>query len=56
MNEELRDAFISLHSQPLLSRFRDDLVRMYPYLRFDHVPQRGGLDLDEVAKSKYFFS
>jgi DNA-directed RNA polymerase len=55
MNAELREAFVDLHSQPLLDELRDSLS-----LRSEEpvppVPEKGNLDLRLVMGSDYFFN
>ena len=55
MGKILRQEFIRLHQQPLLHQLRDSFVRNYPTIEFPPVPQKGDLDLEEVANSTYFF-
>jgi len=52
----LREAFIDLHSQPLLEDLAADFRAAHPALAFSPVPARGELDLDGVRESKYFFA
>ena len=56
MNEELRKAFIELHSKDVLEEFLHSLKIRYPKLRFKDIPEKGNFDLNKVADSQYFFS
>ena len=56
MSEILRDQFVYLHSQPLLENLRESLSARYPDIIFPEVPTKGKLDLNDVRKSRYFFS
>lgn len=55
MNKLLREAFIRLHSRPLLDELRTQLQHKYPQLSFRNHPARGDLDIQAVRDSKYFF-
>ncbi|KAL6766761.1 hypothetical protein ACKKBG_A37250 [Auxenochlorella protothecoides x Auxenochlorella symbiontica] len=56
MNSILRDAFVELHSQPLLENLLADFRASFPEVEFPELPKRGDLDLEEVRKAEYFFS
>eukprot|EP00003_Mantamonas_plastica_P007200 TRINITY_DN16020_c0_g1_i1.p1 TRINITY_DN16020_c0_g1~~TRINITY_DN16020_c0_g1_i1.p1 ORF type:complete len:167 (-),score=39.89 TRINITY_DN16020_c0_g1_i1:19-519(-) len=55
MNVILRDAFIRLHSQPLLEDLLESFKARYPHLEFPELPEVGDLDLELVRESDYFF-
>jgi DNA-directed RNA polymerase len=56
MNASLRRQFVALYSQPLLEQLRTDLKSRFPRVNFPELPARGQLVLEDVVKSKYFFS
>lgn len=57
MSEILRDSFVELYKRPLLEELRDHWLTEDPSLNLPPVPKIGkGFDLEEVKKSKYFFS
>ena len=58
MNEVIRDTFVELHSEPLMTTLYEELRETYPEAA-DEIPKPpplGELDLNEVKKSRYFFS
>ena len=55
MNVMLRDAFVKLHSEPLLEELRSQLKAKFPHLNFKPIPIRGPLDIFKVKESTYFF-
>jgi DNA-directed RNA polymerase len=55
MNSIIREEFIKLHSQPLLETLLDALKKLHPGLKFPPVPKQGGLKLERVRDSPYFF-
>lgn len=55
MNAALRDVFVDLYEQPLLEQLKSTWELRYPDIEFPDLPERGGLDLNEIKKSKYFF-
>jgi DNA-directed RNA polymerase, mitochondrial len=67
MNEQLRLAFIELHSQPILENLRSELIERYRGyivkkergprpIYFPPIPVKGPLDISRVKESLYFFS
>ena len=56
LNEMLRDAFVELHSRPLLEDLLAQLRAAHPDISFPPLPARGELDLEKVRQSTYFFS
>lgn len=56
MNEVLREEFVKLHSRELLREVREGFVMRHPHIKFEEVPERGSLQLEEVLDSPYFFS
>lgn len=55
MNQHLREAFVDLHSQPLLEDLKDSLELNFD-VKLAPTPVRGNLDLNCVMDSDYFFS
>ena len=55
MNEALRDCFVDLYSQPLLSDLKESWELRYPEVEFPELPELGCLDLNEVKSATYFF-
>jgi len=55
MNVALREAFVDLHSQPLLHQLLAQLQQDHPEIDFPPVPPRGDLDISLVLQSPYFF-
>jgi len=55
MNVKLRDAFVKLHTTPLLDELRNQLLTKFPNLKFRPIPIRGPLDITKVKESTYFF-
>ena len=56
MNRILREKFYELHSQPLLSNLRDELLAESPELEIPEVPVLGNLQLEKINDAKYFFN
>ena len=56
MNTILREKFYELHSQPLLSKLRDELLAQSPELEIPEVPELGSLQLEKINEAKYFFN
>jgi DNA-directed RNA polymerase len=56
MNQILRKQFVALHGSPLLENLYSNFITRYPMEKFPEIPKRGEFDLNEVAKSTYFFS
>lgn len=56
MNKILREKFYELHSQPLLSNLRDELLAESPDLEIPEVPVLGSLQLEKINDAKYFFN
>ena len=56
MNRILREKFYELHSQPLLSNLRDELLAHSPDLAIPEVPVLGSLQLEKINDAKYFFN
>ena len=56
MNRILRNEFIELHQRDLLNELRESFIMRHPNVKFDELPARGGLDLEVVRDSPYFFS
>lgn len=54
MNSELREAFIELHSQPILQNLRDNIVLRAKNV--PEVPKLGDLDLNAIRDAEYFFN
>jgi DNA-directed RNA polymerase len=52
----LRDAFVDLHSRPLLEDLAAELAAAHPGVALPPLPPRGGLDLERVRESPYFFA
>ena len=55
MNVHLRNAFVELHTRPLLQELVDQIAITHPELKLSPVPQRGPLDITLVKDSTYFF-
>ena len=55
MNGVLRDTFVDLYDRPLLEELKICWEMRYPQLELPELPQKGGLDLNEVKDSRYFF-
>ena len=57
---QLREAFVELHSQPLLQDLADEFKRLHPKLPFKPPPEPGQgdneLDLNAVMDAEYFFN
>lgn len=56
LGEMLRDAFVELHSRPLLEDLLAQLQAAHPDITFPPLPARGKLELEKVRQSTYFFS
>ena len=59
LNRVLREAFVDLHSRPLLQQLREGLIWRYPDIdpsEFPEIPPLGDLDLEQVLESDYFFN
>lgn len=56
MNRNLREEFVRLYDMPLLENLRESFEIRFPLLKFDPIPRKGKLDLNEVLNSAYFFS
>lgn len=56
MNQVLRQEFINLYSQPLLDDLHASLTMRFPHTDFKDVPERGTLNIKDVAGSDYFFA
>lgn len=62
MNAVLRESFVDQYSEPVLERFRDDVIEQLQIARPDLVerippiPKSGSLDLDAVRESEFFFA
>lgn len=59
LNRVLREAFVDLHSRPLLEQLRGELIRRNPDVdpdAFPPIPSLGNLDLQQVLESDYFFN
>ena len=52
----LRDAFVDLHSRPLLEDLAAELGAAHPGVNLPPLPERGSLDLELVKQSPYFFA
>ena len=48
--------FVEMHSQPLLQQLHASFKQDCPDIEFRDPPPSGGLDLDAVRRSTYFFS
>jgi len=55
MNEALRECFVELYSQPILSDLKESWELRYPEVEFPECPELGDLDLNEVKSATYFF-
>ena len=55
MNLHLRNAFVELHSRPLLEELREHIVKLHPTIELTPYPERGPLNIKEVLNSRYFF-
>ena len=57
---QLREAFVELHSQPLLEDLHRQLVERYPKIAIPDLPDRPEdldlLDLEKVKEADYFFN
>jgi DNA-directed RNA polymerase len=58
LNWALREAFIELHQQPLLSHLHAQFQRRYPQIDWSKLPPpvQGDLDVRCVRDATYFFS
>lgn len=56
MGEILRDQFVALHKEALLQRLEGELRARYPEIPFEPAPELGQLEIEEVLRSRYFFS
>ena len=62
LNVVLREAFVAQYSQPVLERFREEIVEQLVFSapelveRIPPVPQMGTLDLEAVKRSEFFFA
>ena len=56
MNTILREKFLELHSQPLLSNLRQELVAECPDVDIPAVPKLGNLQLEQISDATYFFN
>jgi DNA-directed RNA polymerase len=62
MNAVLRESFVDQYSEPVLERFRDDIVQQLqmtkPELveKIPPVPRSGTLELEAVKDSEFFFA
>lgn len=57
--QTLREQFVLIYSDPILERFRDEVIKQLPEDLKDSlppVPPMGRLDLEAVTESPYFFS
>ena len=55
MNSHLRDAFVELHSRPLLEELTQQILANHPGIELTPYPERGPLDIKELYNSRYFF-
>ena len=59
LNRLLREAFIELHSRPLLNELLDSLKQRFPDIdpaEFPAIPVLGELDIEQVKDAEYFFN
>ena len=59
LNRLLREAFIELHSRPLLEELVEGLKRRFPDIdpaAFPPIPALGDLDIQQVKDAEYFFN
>jgi DNA-directed RNA polymerase len=62
LNAVLRESFVTQYSQPVLERFREEIVEQLeisaPELveKIPPVPHTGNLDLEAVKRSDFFFA
>jgi DNA-directed RNA polymerase len=55
----LRDAFIEQYSEDLLAKLRDEIMAQLPEKskgKIPPLPKKGGLDLEVIRESRYFFA
>ena len=56
MRDILRDQFVRLYERPVLEDLRASTAARFPGTPLPPLPARGGLDLNLVRDSQYFFS
>ena len=59
MSRVLREQFVEMHKADLFERFREDLRELVPEDKLEELPEvpaKGGLDLEQVIESDYFFA
>jgi DNA-directed RNA polymerase len=55
----LRESFIEQYNEDVLQKFRDEVVAQLPAELIDQIPPlppKGGLDLQKIRESRYFFA
>jgi DNA-directed RNA polymerase len=55
----LRESFIEQYNEDVLQKFRDEVVAQLPADLIDQIPPlppKGGLDLQKIRESRYFFA
>ena len=59
LNRLLREAFVELHSRPLLEELLSSLKQRFPDIdpeKFPPIPELGTLDINQVLDADYFFN
>jgi Mitochondrial DNA-directed RNA polymerase len=62
LNAVLRESFVAQYSEPVLARFREEIVEQLEFSapelvkKIPPVPRQGNLDLDAVKRSEFFFA
>lgn len=54
----LREAFVEIYRQPILENFTEDILATVDTddTELPEIPPKGGLDIEEVLNSDYFFN
>jgi DNA-directed RNA polymerase len=56
LNRVLREEFVRIYSEPVLQNFLDQQRKAHPEIELPDPPQTGGLDVQQVLSSPYFFA
>jgi DNA-directed RNA polymerase len=56
LNRILREEFVRIYSEPVLQNFLDQQRKAHPGIELPDPPQTGGLDIQQVLSSPYFFA
>ena len=56
MNVFIREEFIKLYENDPLGQLKKCLQERFPSEKIPEIPERGDFNLNEILKSKYFFS